>query len=186
MVNAPLRAICTNCHHTRVDHLGGGSCDAASDCQCVRFDQDSDAAGAAPARVARTQILSETLRRIVRRGGEFGDAFYGTLFARHPEMAERFGRLDRHGRHAALWAALSTAANTGATPSALVKRVGESHAADGVQPEEYRLYVSVLLETLSEFVGDEFTPAMAGAWSEVLNDVCATMSRAHGTRPTQN
>ena len=36
-----------------------------------------------------------------------------------------------------------------------------------------------LMETLSDFVGDEFTPAMAGAWSEVLNDVSATMIGTH-------
>ena len=159
--------------------MGAGRCDAASDCECPRFNLGSAAVDSMQVRLARTQILSESLRRIVRRGGEFGDAFYGTLFQRHPHMAQRFGKLDRSGQHAALWAALSTVANTGATPSALVKRMGESHAADGVQPEDYRWFVAVLLETLSNFVGDEFTPAMAGAWSEVLNEVSATMIGTH-------
>ena len=145
----------------------------------ARFDAGSEAIEPGRVRFARTQILSESLRRIVRRGGEFGDAFYETLFTRHPHMAERFGQLDRSGQHAALWAALTTVANTGATPSALVKRIGESHAADGVQPADYRYFMAVLMETLSDFVGDEFTPAMAGAWSEVLNDVSATMIGVH-------
>lgn len=98
----------------------------------------------------------------MRSDGEFGNAFYAPPFQRHPHMTEWLGKLDQAAQHAALWAALSTVANTGATPSALVKRMGESHTADGVQPEDYRWFVAVPLETLSNFVGDKFTPAMAG------------------------
>jgi hemoglobin-like flavoprotein len=33
----------------------------------------------------------------------------------------------------------------------------------------------MLSEALSNFVGDKFTPVMAGAWSEALNHVSATI-----------
>lgn len=182
MVSAPLHVTCVDCGHRRLDHLAAGACDAEPDCGCPKFSRGDDVIEGAPVQLARSQILSETLRRVIHQGSVFSDAFFATLFERHPQLRERFVRLDQEGRQAKLWAALTTIANAGIAPSGLVGYLGHSHAIGGVLPEDFEPFTTVLLETLERFVGDDLTAAMVATWSDVLGEVAEAMIAA-GAHP---
>jgi len=179
MVLAPLQALCIACQHFRLDHTVAGSCDIPGGCSCTRFERGDDVVEAAPLHLPRAQVLGETIRRVVRGGSAFGEAFYDKLFERYPAMERRFANVDREMQHVKLWAALTTIANAGVAPSALVQYLGASHATEGVVAQDYQQFIGVLLETLQEFVGDDLTPEMHNIWSEVLTDVASAMA-AHG------
>ena len=163
MVSAPLHVTCVDCGHRRLDHLAAGACDAELDCGCPKFNRGADVIEGAPVQLERSQILSETLRRVIHRGSVFSEAFFATLFERHPHLRERFVRLDREGRQAKLWAALTTIANAGIAPSGLVGYLGHSHAIGGVLSEDFEPFTTVLLETLERFVGDDLTASSFSA-----------------------
>lgn len=175
MVSAPLHATCADCGHRRLDHLAAAACDAEPGCGCSKFNRGPDVVEGAPVNLPRSQILSETLRRVIHRGSDFSDAFFANLFERHPHLRQRFVRLDREGRQAQFWAVLTTIANAGIAPSDLVGHLGLSHAIGGVQPEDYEPFITVLLETLESFVGDDLTAAMISAWADVLSEVAEAM-----------
>jgi len=168
-----------------LDHTAAGSCDSPDGCSCTRFERGDDVVEAAPLRPPRAQVLGETIRRVVRGGPAFGEAFYEKLFERYPAMQRRFANVDREMQHAKLWAALTTIANAGAAPSALVQYLGSSHATEGIVAEDYQQFIGVLLETLQEFVGDELTPEMHNIWSEVLGQVASAMAH-HDIDPSLN
>lgn len=123
------------------------------------------------ARLARTELLSDGLRQIVRQGNEFGDRFFLSLFQQYPQMAARFSYIDRDTRQAALWCVMSRIVTARGVTTAQMQLLATSDTADGVQPEDYSILATVLLEIVRAFEGEGFTAAMAGAWSEVLIDV---------------
>ncbi len=178
MVSAPLRSVCVDCGHRRLDHLAAGACDAEVDCACSRFNRGDDVIEGAPVQLARSQILSETLRRVIRRGGDFSDAFYARLFERQPHLRQRFVRLDEDAQRAKLWAALTAIASAGSAPSSLVAQLGLSHSIGGVQPEDFQPFVAVLLETLERFIGDDLNATMLATWAAVLGEVAEAMIAA--------
>ncbi len=185
MVSAPLHVECVDCGHRRLNHLAGGACDAEPDCGCSRFSRGEDVVEGVPVQLPRSQILSETLRRVIHQGSVFSESFYGTLFERHPQLRERFVRLDREGRQAKLWAALTTISNAGIAPSGLVDYLGSSHAIGGVRPEDFEPFIAVLLETLQRFAGDDLPASMVATWSDVLSKVADAMIAAGGHAPPE-
>ncbi len=164
-----------------MDHLAGAACDFGTPlCSCARFRllPGEPAATAGAAGVPRSQLLTETIRYIVHRSEEFTDAFYLRLFERHPQIRERFTRLDRPAQRAKLWAALTTLSNAGSAIPGLVQYLGVSHRIEDVQPKDYDGFVAILLETLEQFAGDSWSDQLAEAWTSVMREVADAMIAA--------
>jgi hemoglobin-like flavoprotein len=53
--------------------------------------------------------------------------------------------------------------------------LGQRHVAYGVRQEHYPLVGTVLLETLADFLGDDWTPAYQDAWAQAYEAICSIM-----------
>ncbi len=178
MVSAPLHTLCVSCNHRRIDHLAAAACDYGDPrCDCPAFEQ---ATATVATSLERSQVLSETLRRLVHRSDDFAEAFYLRLYDRYPDIRERFVRLDRAMQRAKLWAALTTIANAGGAIPGFVDYLGVSHDIEGVRPDDYTSFVEVLLETLESFTGDAWPESLRDAWTSVLDEVTRAMIAAAG------
>ncbi|MFJ5229923.1 globin domain-containing protein [Kitasatospora sp. NPDC088391] len=128
-------------------------------------------------------MLSEQSARTVRAtlpvvGGaieEITGAFYGRLFAAHPELLRdlfnRGNQADGSQRQAL---AGSIAAFAGALvahpeqrPDAMLARIAHKHASLGVTAEQYQVVHTHLFAAIVEILGDAVTPEVAAAWDEV-------------------
>lgn len=62
--------------------------------------------------------------------------------------------------------------------------LGQAHAGYGVKPAHYDMVGSALLKTLSQGLGEAFTPEVERAWAEVYGVVSSTMREgAAATEP---
>lgn len=147
----------------------------AVDCACRESNQAADQDRLPPVHPTQARVISEILQQLTLRKDEFGDQFYLSRFRRHPDMAQRFSFIDRSTRQAALWGALHSITSTDRPPVSTAKSLGARHAADGVQGEDYNKFISVLIDTLSKFVGDEFTSTIRATCAPVLNDLSTEM-----------
>ena len=103
-------------------------------------------------------ILSEGDTAIVR--------FYERLFDTSPQLRELFSK--DVGRQARMFLqSLKVIVNSLSSmerAAPVLNRLGNKHRGYGVMPEHYEVVGSVLIDTLQEVVGDEFTDDVREAW----------------------
>lgn len=106
--------------------------------------------------------------------------FYENLFAAAPALRPLF-RTDLPTQGGRLMAMIGAAVAGLDDVPALVpalRQLGRRHAGYGVRDEHYDLVGAALLKTLSQGLGDAFTPAVREAWTGVYALVAATMKDA--------
>jgi hemoglobin-like flavoprotein len=127
-----------------------------------------------PDTITHVQTSWEKVKPISDQAAEL---FYGRLFEVYPEVRPLFkGDMQAQGRK--LMAMINTAVNaldqldTVVQP---VKDMGARHASYGVGDGDYDKVADALLWTLERGLGDDFTPAVKGAWVEVYTTLADTM-----------
>jgi hemoglobin-like flavoprotein len=118
------------------------------------------------------------LQLIKHNRDQFSDQFYLTLFRKHPQMAMHFSSIDRATRQGALWGALDAITSPPETLSDVDEQLGTRHAASGVQAEEYGDFISVLIDSMADFLGNNFTPEAETTCTELLRELSDQMARA--------
>lgn len=66
-----------------------------------------------------------------------------------------------------------------------VQNLGKTHVAYGVQDKHYDTVGAALLETLEAGLGDDFTPEVKNAWTEVYTILATTMKDAANSLPIE-
>ena len=108
------------------------------------------------------------------------ELFYTRLFALDPSLRALFP-VDMAEQRRKLMHMLTVAVhnlNRLDTLVPAVEALGRRHAAYGVEPEHFETVGSALLWTLSQGLGDGFTPDVECAWIEVYSVLATTMQRA--------
>lgn len=98
-----------------------------------------------------------------------GDLFYDKLFELDPELRNLF-KGDMADQKAKLMQMIGTAVKMLDRLDELdpvLVRLGGRHVDYGVRPEHYATVGAALLDTLSKGLGDDFTPDVEAAWTEV-------------------
>lgn len=119
-------------------------------------------------------------REIAPHASWLGATFYDALFAADPSLVPLFGvnaRGEMGEQGGKLMQMLEVAVDGLADPSglaAVLRALGERHAAYGVEDRHYRTVGDALLQTLALGLGRRFTPARERAWAAVY----ATMAEA--------
>jgi hemoglobin-like flavoprotein len=112
--------------------------------------------------------------------------FYDRLFALDPDLRPLF-RNDMKTQGRMLMAVIATAVgNLHRLDQILptVSELGRRHAGYGVKDENYDTVAAALLSTLEATLGDEFTPAVKGAWVACYFALAGEMkAAAAGQRP---
>ena len=109
----------------------------------------------------------------------FAQVFYDRLFALDPSLRALFPD-ELHEQRRKLMMTFNMAVHGMRYPKPLIEglqRLGKSHAAVGVQPEHYDLVGQALLSTLADYLGEEYTPQVADAWTAAYSLIAESMQQ---------
>lgn len=107
--------------------------------------------------------------------------FYGNLFAMDPGVTALFKGTDLVAQGRKLMGALTmVVASLDRLGSILpqVRALGARHAGYGVERRHYDLVGAALLKSLSDALGDDFTPDLRASWAAAYGTLAAEMVQA--------
>ena len=122
--------------------------------------------------------VSEGQARAFRH--RFGQAFYENLFRAYPGMRPLFS-IDVPRQSQKLMDSFAVIVETLDNPEALLPylgRLGQNHVNYGVVAEDYDAMKDVLLETMAQQLGEEFTDEAAAAWDAAYERIAELMTRS--------
>lgn len=140
-------------------------------------DETSRRLGDVPTDEALILRLQESFARIELDGDDFSNRFYGRLFERHPSLRSMFPS-DMTAQKRKLFDALRMVIETLRTPDKIRERLaelGRGHVKYGVKPEHYPLVCALILDTLAERFGRDWTAELSQDWSSALQMVSEIM-----------
>lgn len=125
-------------------------------------------------------LIRSNFAQLHRRKIQTACLFYERLFTTAPSTRPLFkGNIETQA--AKLMETLTVALamlNDPAGLTALLTRLGERHRGYGVRPSHYEAVRSALLWTLETSLGSDFTVQARAAWSELYDQMAATMIAA--------
>jgi hemoglobin-like flavoprotein/Ran GTPase-activating protein (RanGAP) involved in mRNA processing and transport len=127
-------------------------------------------------------VLEASFARLASLGGDFGERFYAALFARYPGIAPLFAQTSMKRQYQHLLSTLALVIEHLRHPDAAqahLESLAERHLGYGVSPSHYHAVVSILLETMRQTLGEEWTPEVENAWHDGLEAIVTTMLGAH-------
>jgi len=124
--------------------------------------------------------LTESWALVSAHGDQVPLRFYGRLFVAHPELRDLFpismaAQRDRLVR--ALGLVVSQAAQLD-TIVPFLHELGREHRRFAATPEHYAAIGEALLDTIADFLGDLWTPELAGDWVQAYRLVGRVMIEA--------
>jgi hemoglobin-like flavoprotein len=125
-------------------------------------------------------LVQKTFERISGRSFEFGDRFYALLFEEYPDMRGLFQR-DLEGQKKMLVSMLGSLVrglNRMEEISGGLHELGKRHREYKVAPTDYDKVARVLIKTLEEFLGDDFTLEIRKAWTTIYGRIASSMIEA--------
>ncbi len=125
-------------------------------------------------------LIRSNFAQLHRRKIETACLFYERLFTTAPSTRALF-KTDIEVQAAKLMETLTVALamlNDPGGLTALLRRLGERHRDYGVRPSHYEAVRSALIWTLETSLGAEFTVQAKVAWTELYDQMAATMLAA--------
>jgi hemoglobin-like flavoprotein len=125
-------------------------------------------------------MVQETFKKVVPIADVAADLFYERLFTIAPRMRQLFPA-DLREQRSKLVAMLATAVgNLHRIDQILpvVENLGRRHVAYGVTVAHFEPVGEALLWTLEQGLGQDFTPPVKAAWTEVYLLLSSTMKKA--------
>lgn len=127
-----------------------------------------------------TAALRETLALLDGQHDEMIQAFYASLFARHPNLRELFPADMSHQRAKfaqAIYHVVSIADDR-ARLTAYLESLARDHRKFGVQTEHYRLVGPIFTGAMSNVIGHMWTERYEKAWLHTFDLIATTMVEA--------
>lgn len=107
--------------------------------------------------------------------------FYRRLFAKHPELQERFSDVDWDRQRMMLMMSLQITAYQHRMPNPTMRvylqGLGALHHEKGVADEDYPKWKGVLLEVLKDHHGADWSAELETDWSTALDEAMALMTQ---------
>ncbi len=125
-----------------------------------------------------TQLLTQTFEVVIERQPQLTTRFYEILFERHPQAKPLFGEHSGERQARMLQDALVAVIEHLEDAPWLAENLGTlgaRHDAYGVTREMYDWVGDALLTTLEEVAGDDWTPAVARAWTDAYGAIAGLM-----------
>lgn len=126
------------------------------------------------------ELVQGSFEKVVPIADKAAEIFYSKLFEADPSLKPLFkGDMKQQG--AKLMSMIGTAVNGLNNLDAIVPAVqnlGKGHVGYGVKDSHYDTVGGALLDTLAVGLGDEFTPEVKTAWTEVYTLLATTMKDA--------
>lgn len=126
------------------------------------------------------RLVQATWQQLAPEAAGTARHFYARLFELDPTLGRLFpgdvsGRANRFAE--AVVRIVGALDEADALLPAL-ELIGRRHADDGVLGVDYDTVARALLDTLAHALGDDFTPAVRDAWSEIYATITGVMRRA--------
>ncbi len=125
-------------------------------------------------------LLETSFDRVKADGITFAASFYDALFEQHPETMPLFGHADMRTQASKLLSAMNTIINSFKDPDILhgyLGALGLRHERRFmVKERDYIGFREVLIETLADFFGDDWTDELAEVWTMAFNEIARVMT----------
>jgi hemoglobin-like flavoprotein len=128
----------------------------------------------------KIDLVQRTWQQTLPNAENVAATFYGRLFHLEPSYRRLF-KTDAKLQGRKLMQMISIAVNGLPKLDTIVPAVedlGRRHLDYGVEEEMYGTVGEALLWTLSEGLGDDFTPQVEAAWTETYNTLASVMKAA--------
>lgn len=128
------------------------------------------------------ELVQASFSKVVPIGAIAADLFYARLFQIAPDLRRLFPD-DLAEQKKKLMAMLATAVDGLPHLDMLMPAVhalGRRHAAHGVTATEFASFGAALLWTLDQVLGNDFTPDIRDAWSNIYRALSQAMIDATG------
>lgn len=131
------------------------------------------------------ELVQTTFALVKPNADAVAAMFYGRLFEIAPSVRPLFkSSVEAQGKKLMATLALAVEGLNDVTPLIpALTALGQSHVGYGAQPEHYDTVGQALLWTLSQGLGDKFTPEVEAAWTAayvllagVMKDAAAKMN----------
>ncbi|MCS6968223.1 MAG: globin domain-containing protein [Cytophagales bacterium] len=119
------------------------------------------------------QIVKDTWAELIGHGPEIGERFYNRLFQQYPAYKKLF-KNNPHDQHRKLAFAITlvvTKLNKIDQIAEEVRSLAMRHVKYGVQPEYFKPFIKLLVETIAEVRGERWKPEHTQAWREVMEAI---------------
>jgi hemoglobin-like flavoprotein len=136
--------------------------------------------GENPMDQTQKELVRATFARIAPIADQAGAMLYENIFAIEPELRRLF-KIDNATQGAKLMAVVKIAiANLDRLDAVMptVRELGRKHIGYGVKEKDYDTGGVALLKTLEAALGDDFTPAVRGAWAACYEAIVGEMKAA--------
>jgi methyl-accepting chemotaxis protein len=123
-------------------------------------------------------LLRESFDLIIPQKEAFAHSFYERLFTDYPQTQALFAHTNMEKQEDALVATLAVVVagvERGDNLVPALRTLGEKHHHYGAVEAHYPVVGSVLLETLSEYLGPKFTPEVKETWSQAFAVISGQM-----------
>ena len=143
-----------------------------------------DAANEVPTEKGLTErkkrLVQSSFTKVAPIADKAAEIFYSKLFEKDPSLKPMF-KGDMKAQGEKLMTMIGTAVNglddlNSIVPA--VQNLGKNHVGYGVKDSHYDTVGAALLETLDAGLGDDFTPDVKDAWTEVYTVLATTMKDA--------
>lgn len=126
--------------------------------------------------VEQKQLVQNSFIRVAVISDQVAELFYSRLFELAPSVQPLFkGDMHEQGRKLMqMLATVISGLNELETLVPHIEALGKRHVAYGVKEEHYGMVGEVLLWTLEQGLGDDFTPDVKAAWAEVYTVLAHT------------
>ncbi len=131
-------------------------------------------------RPEQVALLRRSFAEVERHGEEAIELFYDNLFAARPELRQMFsGSRQRQNRK--FMQSLKVIVNSLDEPERsieILEQLGERHKGYGVTRGHYEIAGGVLIATLADLFGDDFSQQLREAWQTAFGLIAAVMVQA--------
>lgn len=124
------------------------------------------------------QLLEKTFAQVSPQAIEFSASFYKTLFHHTPSLESLFEAVNQEAQERKLIFSLAAIIENLRNPDVLqpaLKSLGARHFQVGTLEAHYPLVGQALLETFADYLGEDWTPRVAAAWTQAYEAIAVTM-----------
>ena len=128
-------------------------------------------------------LVQDSFKKVAPIADTAAAIFYTKLFELDPSVQALFkGDMKEQGRKLMSMIGIAVKGlNNLKTLVPAVQKLGQRHVGYGVKEEHYNTVGAALLDTLAVGLGDDFTPEVKAAWTEVYGVLATTMKNAAAT-----
>lgn len=125
-------------------------------------------------------LVQESWKKVTEIAPHTGELFYQNLFTADPSLKSLFkGDMDKQGKKLInMFNVAVVMLNNMETLTPILQGLAQNHVYYGVQDEHYQTVEVALLKTLEQGLGEDFTPDVIDAWSEVYGFMAEVMIAA--------